>query len=148
MPFSCCSPDWGLRACEIVALELDDIDWDNGRITIRCKGERWAQLPLPSDLGEAIALYLRFGRPLLYLSQSFPSTSSPSSWFCPLHHRFHYRQAGADTTLASILLGREHTCSATPWRQTYSGKGPPSTRSANCSAIRVQTQPLFTPRWT
>ena len=32
-PFSCCSPAWGLRACEIVALELDDIDWDNGQIT-------------------------------------------------------------------------------------------------------------------
>jgi site-specific recombinase XerD len=53
----------GLRACEIVALELDDIDWDNGRITIRGKGGRLAQMPLPSDVGKAIALYLRFGRP-------------------------------------------------------------------------------------
>ena len=53
----------GLRACEIVALSLDDIDWDNGRITIRCKGGRWAQLPLPADVGEAIAIYLRSGRP-------------------------------------------------------------------------------------
>ena len=53
----------GLRACEIVALELDDIDWDNGRITIRGKGGRLAQMPLPSDVGEAIAIYLRFGRP-------------------------------------------------------------------------------------
>ena len=39
----------GLRACEIVALELDDIDWDNGRITIHGKGKRVAQMPLPSD---------------------------------------------------------------------------------------------------
>jgi len=53
----------GLRACEIVAMSLDDIDWDNGRLTIRCKGGRWAQLPLPSDVGEAIAIYLRSGRP-------------------------------------------------------------------------------------
>lgn len=53
----------GLRACEVVALSLDDIDWDNGRITIRCKGGRWAQLPLPTDVGEAIAIYLRSGRP-------------------------------------------------------------------------------------
>jgi site-specific recombinase XerD len=53
----------GLRACEIVTLNLDDIDWDNGRITIRCKGGRWAQLPLPTDVGEAIAIYLRSGRP-------------------------------------------------------------------------------------
>jgi site-specific recombinase XerC len=42
----------GLRACEIVALNLDDIDWDNARITIRSKGGRWAQLPLPTDVGE------------------------------------------------------------------------------------------------
>jgi site-specific recombinase XerD len=53
----------GLRACEIVSLSLDDIDWDNGRVTIRCKGGRWAQLPLPADVGEAIAIYLRSGRP-------------------------------------------------------------------------------------
>jgi site-specific recombinase XerD len=53
----------GLRACEIVSMNLDDIDWDNGRLTIRCKGGRWAQLPLPADVGEAIAIYLRSGRP-------------------------------------------------------------------------------------
>jgi site-specific recombinase XerD len=53
----------GLRACEIVSMSLDDIDWDNGRLTIRCKGGRWTQLPLPSDVGEAIAIYLRSGRP-------------------------------------------------------------------------------------
>jgi site-specific recombinase XerD len=53
----------GLRACEIVALGLDDIDWDNGRITVRGKGGRWAQLPLPNDVGEAMAIYLRSGRP-------------------------------------------------------------------------------------
>jgi len=53
----------GLRACEIVVMTLDDIDWDNGRLTIRCKGGRWAQLPLPSDVGQAIATYLRSGRP-------------------------------------------------------------------------------------
>jgi integrase len=53
----------GLRACEIVSMSLDDIDWDDGRLTIRCKGGRWAQLPLPADVGEAIAIYLRSGRP-------------------------------------------------------------------------------------
>lgn len=53
----------GLRACEVVSLSLDDIDWDNGRITIRCKGGRWAQLPLPADVGEALATYMSSGRP-------------------------------------------------------------------------------------
>jgi site-specific recombinase XerD len=53
----------GLRACEIVALNLDDIDWDNGLLTIRCKGGRWAQLPMPPDVGEAMAIYIHSGRP-------------------------------------------------------------------------------------
>jgi site-specific recombinase XerD len=53
----------GLRSCEVVALNLDDIDWENGRITIRGKGGRWAQMPLPADVGEAIALYVQSGRP-------------------------------------------------------------------------------------
>jgi len=53
----------GLRACEIVALNLEDIDWEKARITIRSKGGRWAQLPLPADVGEVLALYLRHGRP-------------------------------------------------------------------------------------
>lgn len=43
----------GLRACEVVALDLEDIDWDHGQLTIRCKGGRWAQMPLLSDVGEA-----------------------------------------------------------------------------------------------
>jgi site-specific recombinase XerD len=53
----------GLRACEIVALNLEDIDWENARITIRSKGGRWAQLPLPCAVGKALAAYLRYGRP-------------------------------------------------------------------------------------
>jgi hypothetical protein len=50
--------------------------------------------------------------------------------------------------LALILLGRERICSVTRWPPTCSGKTFPSTRSANCSAIKVQTQPLSMPRWT
>lgn len=53
----------GLRACEVVTLNLEDIDWENARITIRAKGGRWNQLPLPSDVGDALASYLRHGRP-------------------------------------------------------------------------------------
>lgn len=53
----------GLRASEVVALALDDVDWEAGLITIRGKGKRSAQLPLPTDVGEAIVEYLRNGRP-------------------------------------------------------------------------------------
>src|ERR1035438_3049931 len=52
----------GLRAGEVVGLNLEDIDWDNARITVCGKG-KWAQLPLPADVARAIANYLRRDRP-------------------------------------------------------------------------------------
>lgn len=53
----------GLRAGEVAALELADVDWRAGVILIRGKGRRVEQLPLPVDVGEALAGYLRRGRP-------------------------------------------------------------------------------------
>ncbi len=53
----------GLRAGEVVRLELQDIDWEKARITVHGKGGRWAQLPLPADVAKSIARYLRKDRP-------------------------------------------------------------------------------------
>jgi len=53
----------GLRAGEVVQLNIEDIDWENGVIKIRRKGGRWTPLPLLNDVGEALANYLRSGRP-------------------------------------------------------------------------------------
>jgi site-specific recombinase XerD len=53
----------GLRASEVVGLNLDDIDWSTGQITIRGKGGKSAQLPLSAEVGEALAAYLRDDRP-------------------------------------------------------------------------------------
>jgi site-specific recombinase XerD len=53
----------GLRAGEVAALQLDDLDWHRGEITIRGKGNRHERLPLPADVGQALAAYLRRGRP-------------------------------------------------------------------------------------
>jgi site-specific recombinase XerD len=53
----------GLRAGEVAALSLDDIGWRAGEITVRGKGSRSERLPLTADAGEAIAAYLRDGRP-------------------------------------------------------------------------------------
>lgn len=52
----------GLRASEVVALELDDIRWDAGEIVVRGKGGVHDRLPLPADVGEALALYLTTAR--------------------------------------------------------------------------------------
>lgn len=53
----------GLRAGEVAGLGLDDIDWRHGEITVRGKGNRAERLPLPADVGAAVADYLRRGRP-------------------------------------------------------------------------------------
>jgi len=53
----------GLRAGEIVALELDDLDWRGAEILVRGKGNRLERLPLPVDVGSAIVAYLQRGRP-------------------------------------------------------------------------------------
>ena len=53
----------GLRAGEVTRLGLDDIDWRCGEMTIRGKGGRNDQMPLPVEVGEAIAVYLCGGRP-------------------------------------------------------------------------------------
>jgi integrase/recombinase XerD len=49
----------GLRAGEAARLRLDDIDWPGGLIAVAGKGSKSAQLPLPVDVGRAIADYLR-----------------------------------------------------------------------------------------
>jgi integrase len=87
----------GLRACEIVSMSLDDIDWDNGRLTIRGKGGRWAQLPLPSDVGEAIAIYLRSGRPCSAFRHVFLRHRAPIARFHAIHYGLRNRQAGGDS---------------------------------------------------
>jgi integrase/recombinase XerD len=53
----------GLRAGEVARLRLEDIDWRAGEIRIRGKGGRQDRLPLPADVGEAVAEYLLAGRP-------------------------------------------------------------------------------------
>ena len=70
----------GLRACEVRALELDDIHWRTGEIFIRGKGRKNC-LPLPSQVGKAIAAYLKHGRPRSTSRALFLSCKAP-------HRRF------------------------------------------------------------
>jgi integrase/recombinase XerD len=53
----------GLRAREIVRLELEDIDWQQGWLRVHGKGRQERPMPLPHDVGEAIAAYLKNARP-------------------------------------------------------------------------------------
>ena len=49
----------GLRASEVAGLRLDDVGWRAGELVVRGKGGRVDSLPLPVDVGEAVASYLR-----------------------------------------------------------------------------------------
>lgn len=53
----------GVRAGEVARLELRDVDWHAGEVLIRGKGPRLDRLPLPWDVGDAMADYLRRSRP-------------------------------------------------------------------------------------
>lgn len=53
----------GLRNGEVTRLRLDDVDWRAGEMLIRGKGNRHELLPVPDDVGRAIADYLVDGRP-------------------------------------------------------------------------------------
>jgi site-specific recombinase XerD len=71
----------GLRAGEVVALSLDDLDWETGLVTVRGKGMRVAQMPLLPEVGAAIADYLSTGRPPCSSRRVFIRAKAPLTGF-------------------------------------------------------------------
>ena len=67
----------GLRRGEVAGLRLDDIDWRAGELVVRGKGARQERLPLPADVGQAIASYLRHGRPRSGRREVFLRSKAP-----------------------------------------------------------------------
>jgi site-specific recombinase XerD len=71
----------GLRSGEVVNMSLDDIDWEAGEIKIGGKSRRQDRLPLPKDVGEALAMYLRHGRPRCSTRRVFIRMRAPLRGF-------------------------------------------------------------------
>lgn len=71
----------GLRASEVVRLELDDINWEVGVLCVRGKGGVQTDLPLPTDVGEAIVAYLQHGRPQSGCRRVFLRAKAPLRGF-------------------------------------------------------------------
>jgi len=71
----------GLRAGEIVAMQLDDIDWRSGEILVRGKGLLYDRMPLPVDVGQALAVYLRHDRPSSKTRRVFVCGKAPQRGF-------------------------------------------------------------------
>lgn len=92
----------GLRAGEVAALELEDIDWKDGSLSVHGKGGRRSQLPLPADVGEAIVAYLQTGRPRSTSRRVFLRAQAPIRGFVGgaavgMVVRHALRRAGLDT---------------------------------------------------
>jgi site-specific recombinase XerD len=71
----------GLRAAEVVALNLDDLEWEVGALLVRSKGTRHDRLPLPHEVGEALATYICQGRPLVTTRRVFIRMRAPRRGF-------------------------------------------------------------------
>ncbi len=71
----------GLRSGEVAFLELEDIDWKAGCLSVHGKSGRRTQLPLPKDVGDAIVTYLRHGRPCSASRRVFLRAKAPIRGF-------------------------------------------------------------------
>jgi site-specific recombinase XerD len=67
----------GLRGGEVVAISLEDLDWERGEIVVRGKGQRLERLPLPADVGAALACYLCDVRPACTTRRVFIRMKAP-----------------------------------------------------------------------
>lgn len=53
----------GLRAGDVTALKLQDLDWATGMLQVSGKARRQVRLPLPQDVGDAVLAYIEQERP-------------------------------------------------------------------------------------
>jgi site-specific recombinase XerD len=63
----------GLRSCEVLTMELEDVQLADGQIRVHGKGNKKRLVPLPPDLLEVLGHYLRLERPL---------TNAPALFVC------------------------------------------------------------------
>jgi site-specific recombinase XerD len=71
----------GLRAGEIVGLAFEDLDWEAGELCVRAHGGNSDRLPIPQDVGAALAEYLRHSRPACSSRQVFVRMRAPNRGF-------------------------------------------------------------------
>jgi integrase/recombinase XerD len=95
----------GLRAGEIVTLQLEDIEWHNGMIYILGKGNIRRRLPMPPDVGAALASYLRYARPRCSDRHVFLCMNAP------------HRNLGHSSTVSSIVALALRRAAITPARR-------------------------------
>lgn len=104
-----CLVDLGLRSSEVIAMELDHIDWTGGAVRIcKAKSRRVDILPLPQGTGAAIAQYIRFERPqtssrLVFVRHVAPAELPVTAGVVRRAVREAYQRAGLPYTRVHIL---------------------------------------------
>ena len=73
----------GLRGAEAAGLQLAGIDWQAGEITVTGKGSQTETMPLPADVGQALADYLTKGRPRCSCAAVFVTARAPYHQITP-----------------------------------------------------------------
>lgn len=92
----------GLRASEIVKLELGDVRWREGEVVVRGKGLVRDRLPLVADVGAALSTYVTKDR---------PSSSSRRAFLCV---RAPHRGLGHSSTVSTIVAQAIDRAGLTP----------------------------------
>ncbi len=111
---------YGLRAGEVTALRLDDLDWRHERIRIRhAKTGATSELPLLDDVGDALVQYLQHGRPAVTWREVFIRSRAP------------YRPFRAGSSLYTPIRCRLNTAGITPAGK----KGPHTFRHARAVSL-------------
>jgi len=132
-----------VRGGEVARLELAEVDWRAGELTVRGKGGRVDVLPLLADVGAAIADYLLRARPVTAARNVFVTVKAP---FTGLAVSSVTVLVGAACARAGVP-GSGHTGCGTRRRVTCSRLARRWRRSGSCCATRSSAPPPSTPGW-
>jgi site-specific recombinase XerD len=103
----------GLRCAEVAALRLEDVDWANGTVVVRGKGNRIDVLPLPVDVGQQLVAYLRAGRPATSARAVFVAARAPFRALAPTSVSCIVGRAAARAGLGTVHAHRlRHTAAS------------------------------------
>ena len=67
----------GLRASDVIQLQLQDLDWSDASLRVSGKGRREARLPLTQEIGDAVLSYLQSARPTVHTPVIFLRHQTP-----------------------------------------------------------------------
>jgi integrase len=155
---------YGLRAGEVTALRLDDVDWRHDRLRIRhSKTHAVSELPLLADVGDAIVQYLRHGRPSVRCREVFIRSRAPyrpfrsgSSLYTPIRARLEAADIRPTGKRGPHAFRHTRAVTSLPARRA----APRSARSLSLQSprailpaqsrplLRSKVAPSFRPRWS